>query len=1145
MCDRKEIEMETHVEEKKDVQKRGKVGRTLDPNFVLPRGHRRQISAVYIKNSKLALRSWVTYAIFYAFEILMVCIVGVILISLGEEPMSEDDVSFNTPDGKYTPTPRSNKQLGPALTWVSPSIRTESISDETGWGICSKDSMACSGMIGAINQPVKFKSSSSKEELSIRYPFDETKPITQWDLYPSFQQDDLYEFTSLESAKKGATDLITDQLVAIRESYINDEEDGFNMFEYIYPWVVLATEYSNPSEQMYVRNDGNETVCDSYLQEMFDYKIKASHQVMIPRKSQNIVNIVTDAYAMEAIGTLQTALMRYTLTEHFSNRGFLNKKYSYVMVNATWRALPYFQYTSNDTNTAESFGMYIYPLVLLIIIIPNMLYTGASEKQNGLKRMETLMGLDQYRRLIGNFLFYAVICAIGMGFLIAVGLIFQLPFFYNTDGIFIFMLSLCSIIVIPLHGLFLNSFFSSGKSAALLGLLLVVVEFAFFFGLSGGSVYQNCWWSIYPIFGLLASFRSISEGVVQNSLSTWLTLDNMYHTDDNVYKSCVAVFVDCCLSIVLSIVLYMPLGVYIENIMPNSSIRKHWLYPLEWITRKAHAVDCARIAGQRGCSYDVECGSYDTNVTLRRIFAGIKILFKNRNMKIIRNENNDIVKMVNTKQKKKTSIEGHENLLNASTCPEVLTKNSELDDSSDIPITDLNIIKTPQNKTGAYLRSLSDVVAYQRYIEDDPDLKKMQKRAMTGEGNEPHRRDIVRVIGLIKAYGKLPRKLPVVSSTSLDDTVHESATPSNLKVSVKGVSFTVRYDECFGLLGPNGAGKSTTLTILSGANRQSAGRVLVDGIDTSYANKLGREHITSITGVCEQFDTLYGKLTVEEHVRHAAKIKGIDPRYMEEHISDIINGVGLTAQRKMRSAAMSGGMQRRLSVGLAMVCSPKIIYFDEPTTGLDPETRRSLWLTLMGLKRKRSLVLCTHSLDECEYLCSSPESNIAIMANGGLRGIGTAEYLKRRFGEGAKIQVMVSGNKNAANDGNNNNNNNNNGGHDGVAESEDENLNVLPSINASTNGIYLTPNEQLVHNIISTRVNVSLVSAYCGTLTYNILGNTQEGQQGTKRPKIAGIFRIMEQIAKECPTVTDWGVSLTSLESVFLNIVSASAECQV
>ena len=173
------MENNNRTEEKKDLQKRGKVGRTLDPNFDFPRGHRKQISAVYIKNSKLALRSWVTYAIFYAFEILMVCIVGIILISLGEEPINEDDVSFNTPDGKYTPTPRSNKQLGPALTWVSPHIRTENISEGTGWGICEQDSMACGGMIGTINQPAKFKASSSKEQLSIRYPFDENVIVNE------------------------------------------------------------------------------------------------------------------------------------------------------------------------------------------------------------------------------------------------------------------------------------------------------------------------------------------------------------------------------------------------------------------------------------------------------------------------------------------------------------------------------------------------------------------------------------------------------------------------------------------------------------------------------------------------------------------------------------------------------------------------------------------------------------------------------------------------------------------------------------------------------------------------------------------------------------------------------------------------------
>ena len=192
----------------------------------------------------------------------------------------------------------------------------------------------------------------------------------------------------------------------------------------------------------------------------------------------------------------------------------------------------------------------------------------------------------------------------------------------------------------------------------------------------------------------------------------------------------------------------------------------------------------------------------------------------------------------------------------------------------------------------------------------------------------------VRVSGLTKRYGDL--------------------------VAVRGIDFEVRQGTCMGILGPNGAGKTTTIEILEGLKQPDSGEVEVLGRSWAKDAEAIRERI----GVQLQETVLTEKMTVEETVRlfRSFYARGAD-------CSDVLELVGLTEKRAARVGDLSGGQKQRLALGCALVNEPKLLFLDEPTTGLDPQARRRVWEIVSELKRKGgTVILTTHYMDEAEVL---------------------------------------------------------------------------------------------------------------------------------------------------------------------------------
>jgi ABC-2 type transport system ATP-binding protein len=199
--------------------------------------------------------------------------------------------------------------------------------------------------------------------------------------------------------------------------------------------------------------------------------------------------------------------------------------------------------------------------------------------------------------------------------------------------------------------------------------------------------------------------------------------------------------------------------------------------------------------------------------------------------------------------------------------------------------------------------------------------------------------------------------------------------------AVDGIDFDVAKGEIFGLLGPNGAGKTTTVEILEGLRDADGGEVSVLGVDV----RRDADAIKPRIGVSLQTAALYPKLTVTELVD---LFRSFYPR--SRSTQEIIDALALGERRDARSQELSGGQRQRLAVALYLVNDPELVFLDEPTTGLDPAARRSLWDIVEGLKADgRSVLLTTHYMEEAEILCD----RLAIMDHGRILEMGTVEQL--------------------------------------------------------------------------------------------------------------------------------------------------------
>jgi len=209
--------------------------------------------------------------------------------------------------------------------------------------------------------------------------------------------------------------------------------------------------------------------------------------------------------------------------------------------------------------------------------------------------------------------------------------------------------------------------------------------------------------------------------------------------------------------------------------------------------------------------------------------------------------------------------------------------------------------------------------------------------------------------------------------------------------AVDGLTLSISGAEVFGLLGPNGSGKTTTINCLTGLLKPTKGTVEVGGFDVQTDGAKAR----SIMGVSPQETAVYSYLTGKENVQLFGALYSVPRKSLGGRVDYVMEKVGLMDDAGRKVGKYSGGMKRRVSIAMALVTDPSIVLLDEPTVGMDPQSRRAVWDFIMELRDKgKTIVLTTHYMEEAEELCD----RVGIIDHGRLIALGTPTELKAKYG---------------------------------------------------------------------------------------------------------------------------------------------------
>uniref|UniRef100_A0AAR5Q094 ABC transporter domain-containing protein n=2 Tax=Dendroctonus ponderosae TaxID=77166 RepID=A0AAR5Q094_DENPD len=219
-------------------------------------------------------------------------------------------------------------------------------------------------------------------------------------------------------------------------------------------------------------------------------------------------------------------------------------------------------------------------------------------------------------------------------------------------------------------------------------------------------------------------------------------------------------------------------------------------------------------------------------------------------------------------------------------------------------------------------------------------------------------------------------------------------------LAVNGLCLGVKSYECFGLLGINGAGKTTTFKMLTGDEAISHGDAWVQG----NSIKTEIKQVQKLIGYCPQFDALLDDLTARETLQMFSLLRGIPLQQCSSLAEKLALDFNFSRHLDKQVKELSGGNKRKLSTSIALIGDPPVVYLDEPTTGMDPATKRYLWNALCRVRDSgKTIVLTSHSMEECEALCT----RLAIMVNGNFKCLGSTQHLKSKFAEGYTITIKV------------------------------------------------------------------------------------------------------------------------------------------
>eukprot|EP01087_Luapelamoeba_hula_P023615 TRINITY_DN8712_c0_g1_i4.p1 TRINITY_DN8712_c0_g1~~TRINITY_DN8712_c0_g1_i4.p1 ORF type:complete len:1796 (+),score=315.58 TRINITY_DN8712_c0_g1_i4:95-5482(+) len=326
------------------------------------------------------------------------------------------------------------------------------------------------------------------------------------------------------------------------------------------------------------------------------------------------------------------------------------------------------------------------------------------------------------------------------------------------------------------------------------------------------------------------------------------------------------------------------------------------------------------------------------------------------------------------------------------------------------------------------------------------------------------------------------------------------------KVAVNDLSLGIARGECFGLLGANGAGKTTTLRILTGDEHGSSGDAEINGHSILTSIRSAQRNI----GFCPQFDALLPTLTAREHLTMYARLKGVPSRSVDTTVQAFIDMMNLNRHADKLAGTYSGGNKRRLSLAIALLGNPPVVFLDEPSTGMDPMGRRYMWNVISKVREGRAIILTTHSMEESDVLCT----RIGIMKAGQLVCLGTSQHLKSKHGTGYHIEIKLRS-----------------------STSLDDHDNAIADGEA---------HDALMSYMSSTFPTARLAEHHCNKYHFDLLPDrgdntlsSDDGESsGNSNTTLPNIFARLQQ-AKDRLRVDDYAVTQPTLEQIFLKMIQA------
>ena len=220
-------------------------------------------------------------------------------------------------------------------------------------------------------------------------------------------------------------------------------------------------------------------------------------------------------------------------------------------------------------------------------------------------------------------------------------------------------------------------------------------------------------------------------------------------------------------------------------------------------------------------------------------------------------------------------------------------------------------------------------------------------------------------------------------------------------VAVNKLDLELYSGEVFGLLGPNGAGKTTTINLITGLLKPDAGEVYLEGEKMAPSEVGVRKRI----GICPQENVLWNRLTPREQLDFLGSMYDLKPSFIRQRSRDLLEALGLEEAADKQAGNLSGGIQRRLNIALALIHDPEILILDEPEAGLDPQSRLGVREYVKSLAREKTVLLTTHNMDEADRM----SDRVAILDHGELLVLDTPEALKQTVGEGDVLEISLKG----------------------------------------------------------------------------------------------------------------------------------------